>query len=201
MSDPIPPVSIRIDLAQPAQGGRELAALAAGIANPNESMRAAISLGMQKLAFVAQKERFSGTGPFAPAQNRLGVVTGRLRRDLHAEEVVMTATGYSVRIGSVVEYFGAHEVGFDGTVQVPAHTRSAYTVNRKARTGTSKRGKSFSVRANQYSVLSSSVRAHSKRMKVSARKPLRTAIEQHGANIIGKAIRDGLGKMNSNPLT
>jgi hypothetical protein len=45
------------------------------------------------------------------------------------------------------------------------------------------------VRANQYSVLPASVRAHSRRMNIPARKPLRTAIEEHGGKIIGGEIR------------
>jgi hypothetical protein len=188
------PLSFRIRFAPPSPDGRETIARVLAMAGPNESIRKAFSLGLQKLAFRAQKERFTGQGPFPVAQNRLGVVSGRLRRDLHAEAAVLTDTGVSGRIGAAVEYFGAHEVGFSGTVNVPAHTRKAYTVKRKERTRTSKSGKPFSIRANQYSVLPASVRAHSKRMNIPARKPLRTAIEEHGGKIIGTEIRNAIQK-------
>ena len=185
-------LSIRVTLASPSRDAGDAAARAAALATPNEPMRKAISLGLQKLALRAQKERFSGEGPFAVAQNRLGVVSGRLRRDLHAEPSEILGNGYSGRIGAAVEYFAAHEVGFSGTVQVKAYTRDAYTVKRQERTRTSRKGKQFSVRANQFSVLSGSVRAHSKQMRIPARKPLRTAIEQHGPTIMGEAIRKGV---------
>lgn len=191
---------MRVTFAKPAQGSGDPVAMAAAMGKPNEPMRKALSLGLGKLAFQAQKERFTGKGPFPASEHRLGVVTGRLRRDIHAEAVEITATGYRGRIGASVEYFGAHEVGFEGTVQVPAHTRQGYTVDRRARTATSKGGKNFSVRANQYSVLPQSVRAHSKKMKIAARAPLATAINQHGEAFLSEAIAAGVKQLSGGDL-
>ncbi len=169
------PLSFRIRFAPPSPDGREAIARVMAIAGPSETLRKAFTLGLQKLAFRAQKERFTGQGPFPVAQRRLGVVSGRLRRDLHAEDAVLTENGVSGRIGAAVEYFGAHEIGFDGTVSVRAHQRRAHTIKKK-----------------NLSRLEQSVRAHTKRMKVPARRPLRTAIEEHGGKIIGGKIRQAI---------
>ncbi len=192
----LPNISIRVMLAKPPQGAGDAIAAATAIAKPNAGMAKALSLGMQQLAIRAQKERFTGKGPFPVAEHRLGVVTGRLRRDIYAEPVEMTQTGYKGRIGAAVEYFGAHEVGFEGTVQVPAHQRAGYTVDRPARTRTSKKGNPFSIRANKFSVLPGSVRAHSKKLKIAARAPLRTALEEHSATILGAAIDAGVKQLS-----
>lgn len=184
--------SLRIELAVDVQGARKALADAMQCTRGNETVRKAIDLGMQKLAFQAQKERFTGNGPFPVSENRLGVVSGRMRRAIYARAATITADGYEAKIGAAVEYFAAHEFGFNGTVQVPQHQREAYSVNRAARTRTSKKGKEFSVRANQFSVLPGSVRAHARKVNIPARKPMRTAIEQHGARILSAAIKAAL---------
>lgn len=186
------PFSIRVRLAKPSQDAGGALAKARELTQPNAKVAGAITLGAQKLIFRAQKERFTGKGPFPVSECRLGVVSGRLRRDLHAEPVTITPSGYSFRMGSNVEYFGAHEMGFNGTVQVPAHQRGAYTVNRKPLSRTTKSGKVVEIPANQYSVLPQSVRAHSRTLKIPARKPLATAIQEHGAEIIGAEISKAL---------
>lgn len=192
MANKVPSFSIRVTLAKPSRDGEAALAKAAALSRPNEAMRSALSLGMQKLAFRAQNERFTGQGPFPVSARKLGNVSGRLKRELHAEPATISGRGYGGRIGAAVKYFGAHEVGFSGVVQVPEHRRDAYTVKRRAQSRTSKTGKQFSVRANQYSVLPGSVRAHSRKMNVPARKPLRTAIEEHGPKILGESIRKGV---------
>lgn len=190
-----PPISIRLQFAKPPQGGGDPVAMMAALAEPNERMRGALSLGLQKLAFRAQKERFTGQGPFPVSQNRLGVVSGRLRRDLHSEPAEITGRGYSGRIGAAVEYYGAHELGFSGTVNVPAHKRDARTVDRKAQTRTTKSGKAVSIRSNQFSLLPQSVRAHTRKVTIPKRAPLATAITQHGEAILGAEI----SKVINNP--
>lgn len=182
MPTAIPTFSLRIDLAAASRAAGAIDA-AASLAQ-SQRLLVAINAGMMELAAIAQKERFTGKGPFPVADQKLGVVTGRLRRDLHAEPVQLTTSGFSTRIGSNVEYFGAHEAGFDGTVQVKAHTRDRHEVNRPQQTRTSKGGKAFSIRANRYGLLSQSVRAHSRHMKVPARQPLITAIREHSQRII-----------------
>lgn len=166
---PIPSISFRInpaDLAR-ASGG----VLAAQNMQASPVILKAINAAMLELVTIAQKERFTGHGPFPIAEKKLGIVTDRLRRDLHAEPAKVTSNGFSARIGSNVEYFRAHELGFSGTVQVKAHKRSAYTV--------ASRG---------YSVLEQSVRAHSKQLSIPARMPLMTAIGQHSKRILSIAL-------------
>lgn len=194
----VPNLSLRVSLASPLRGLGDPAAMARAIADPNLAVQDALTIGASKLVFRAQRERFTGKGPFAPSMRKLGVVTGRLRRDLHAEQAVMIANGYRVRMGATVDYFGAHEVGFSGTVNVKAHRRAAHTVKRKKQTRMSRKGNAFSVRANQFSMLEQSVRAHTRRMDVPARMPLRTAIEEHSARIMGQELARAIrGIMNS----
>ena len=167
----IPQTSIRVRFAKPSQGSGDPLATAANVAKPSARIAKAITLGMRMLALQAQKERFTGQGPFPVAQKRLGVVTGRLRRDIHAEPATLTSTGYRGKIGSNVEYFGAHEVGFEGNVSVRAHTRAAHTIKKR-----------------NMSRLEQSVRAHVRHVKILARMPLRTAIEEHAERIIGAEV-------------
>lgn len=197
MDSALPNVSIRVIFAPPPRGSGDPVAIQRALSTPSETMGKALSLGLQKMTQVISRERFTGTGPFPVAQNRLGNITGETKRLLHSEPVSLSPRGYKARMGSIVEYLGAHEMGFDGTVQVPAHTRKAYTVDRPARTRTSKKGKEVSIRANSYSVLPQSVRAHSKKLKIARRAPLRTGIEQHGEKILGDAIRAGLKQITS----
>ena len=164
-----PSFSIRIKLVKPSRDVRDVMARMLRVRNGDEILRKNLELGLQLLTTQIQKERFTGKGAFPVSEKRLGVVTGRLRRDLHSEKVTIGGGRYQGRIGSAVEYFAAHELGFSGRVNVPAHKRSAYTTRRG------------------YSVLEQSVRGHSKQMKIPKRAPLRTGIEEHSARIIGGA--------------
>lgn len=181
MANPVP-FSLRVRFAKPSQEGGDALAAAREVSAPNEGMRRAITRGAQKLVLKAQKDRFTGQGPFPVAESRLGVVSGRLRRDLHAEEAVMSSTGYTVRMGATVEYFGAHERGFQGTVQVKQHVR--YPRKSMVRM---RKGKQVSIRLVDKS-RPISVRSHTRKMKVPARKPLATAITQHGGETFGAEI-------------
>lgn len=177
MSDPSR-LSIRISFTKPKPSADKALAQAAVLAKPNETLRNALTLGMQEIALKAQKERFTGKGPFPVSQHRLGNVSGRLKRDIHAEDATITATGYSARIGSVVEYFGIHELGFEGSVSVRAHTRKPHTIAKR-----------------NMSRLEQSVRSHSRQVKVPARAPLRHAIEDHALPILDNAISRALRKL------
>jgi hypothetical protein len=57
-----------------------------------------------------------------PRPNRLGVVTGRLWSSI-AQSVERDGDQVTIQIGSNVAYARAWEMGFSGTVNVPAHTR------------------------------------------------------------------------------
>lgn len=169
-----PSISMRITLAKPSRGVDDVRDALLRVSNGDEVMRKNLELGLMMLTTQVQKERFTGKGPFPVADKKLGVVSGRLRRDLHSEKVTITPGRYQGRIGSVVEYFAAHELGFNGKVNVPAHTRKAYTTRRG------------------YSVLEQSVRSHSRTMKVAKRAPLRTGIEEHSARILGAAANKAM---------
>ena len=114
-----------------------------------------------------QRKRFTGTAgkPFPVAQQKLRHDTTRLRRSLGASRaMVRQASTLRVGsgIGSNVVYFGVHEFGYDGTVAVPAHTRKM-----PARDMVSSKGKPYTIPAGLQNV-----RAHSRQMKVPARRPL-----------------------------
>lgn len=196
MPSGLPAFSLRVTLAKPPQGPGETAAR---VTRPNETMRNAITLGLQMLTLQAQRERFTGKGPFPVPERKLGVVTGRLRRDLHSEPAEVTGDGYRGRVGSVVEYFRGHELGFDGQVSVRAHVRAAREVNRKARKRTTKSGKEITIRANQFSLMPQSVRAHTRQMKVPERRPLRTAVEDHSVRILGQAVQRAIAQILNSP--
>lgn len=189
----IPPISLRILLAKPSPGEGDPAAMFDRLTHPNETMRQALSLGMQILTLQVAKERFTGQGPFPVSSNKLGVVSGRLRRDLHSEPIAITETGYSGRTGSAVEYFGPHEIGFSGEVSVRAHARAAHTL--AERPLVSKKGK-VTTRPAQ-SRLEQSVRAHKRNVKIPARRPLRTGIEQHSSRVLGAAITKAIKTLTS----
>jgi hypothetical protein len=87
-------------------------------------------------------------------------------------------------------------VGFEGTVQVKAHKRDAREVKRKKQTRVTKSGKAVSIRANRFSLLEQSVRAHSRKVSIPARRPLRTAIEKHSARIIGLELTRAINTLS-----
>jgi len=175
--------SMRVKLTIPARDAETIARDAAILAKANGKIAKALTLGLQMLTFQAQKERFTGSGPFPVAANRLGNISGRLKRDLHAETVEHTPTGYQGKIGSAVEYFGAHEVGFEGDVSVRAHTRAAHTLQKR-----------------NMSRLEQSVRSHKRHLKIPARRPLRTAIEEHAETIIGGQVHGAITRLLSSSL-
>lgn len=109
-----------------------------------------MTIGAQIIAGLVTEERLTGKGPFPVADHRLGVVTGRLRQSLRAAPARIEGESVIVSIGSPVEYAAAHEFGFSGDVKVPAHAR-----------------------------LGHSVRAHSRRVEIAERAPVRTGIREH----------------------
>lgn len=112
-----------------------------------------------------QRKRFTGVGPFPVPQQKLGHRSRRLIRSLGASRaIVRQASTLRVGsgIGSNVVYFGVHEFGFEGTVSVPAHTRKM-----PERQRVSSKGRQYTIPAGMQSV-----RAHSRRMRVPARRPL-----------------------------
>ena len=130
----------------------------------------------------AVKNRFTGKGPFPVAQNRLGIVTNRLRKSMRATGAqVDSASGrVSVSLGTHVSYFAPHEFGFRGRAQVKGHTRRAV-----ANTARTPRGRLTKKTINDLknSILVrgrknfSYVKPHSRRVNIPARRPLGTELE------------------------
>lgn len=118
-----------------------------------------------------QRGRFTGVGPFPVSLQRLGHVSRRLIRSLGASRAAVRDAGslsVASAMGSNVSYFGPHEFGFDGAVQVPAHSRRMPEIER-----TSRSGRRYRVPAH-----TQSVRAHSRRMRVPERRPLRAGLAE-----------------------
>lgn len=127
-----------------------------------------------------QRARFTGVGPFPVPQQKLGHRSRRLIRSLGASRaVVRDAAALSVGsgIGSNVKYYGPHEFGFVGDVEVPAHTREMPEMTRKT-----KSGRAYTIPAH-----TQSVKAHSRRAKVPERRPLRAGLAEEATQEIYKA--------------
>ena len=77
-----------------------------------------LSRGLQQAVSIAQTKYLSG-----PRPQRLDKVTGRLLNSI-THRVVATETGVLGMIGTNIPYAAYHELGFKGTVNVKAHTRT-----------------------------------------------------------------------------
>jgi len=82
----------------------------------------------------------------------LGVVTGRLRSSVNFQPV---RGNLAIEFGTDVPYGRAHELGFSGSVRVPAHSRLGFQV-----------------------------RAHSRKMNLRARPFLKTAIKDESPKFL-----------------
>lgn len=127
------------------------------------------------------QNRMSARGP-----ETLGVVTSRLRRSVRPSKAVVSGTAIESAIGSNVRYMGAHEYGFVGTVQVPQHTRRNAMLD-LLETGEGKRverWESFGIRGKKTKVAGgvSVVRAHTMRLNIKERAPLRRGINDRLPN-------------------
>lgn len=136
--------------------------------------------GANEVMGRAVRGRFTGQGPFPVSQNKLGIVTNRLRKSLRTTPVQVNAgTGeISISQGSNVSYFASHEFGYKGRVQVRGHTRKA------VRAATNKRGKLTRTNINdrKVSILVrgranySLVKPHGRKVNIPSRKPLGTEL-------------------------
>lgn len=136
-----------------------------------EAIRKGLDRANPIVASRVNRARFTGGGPFPVSQHKLGHVSRRLTRSLnHSRAVINNAAKLQVGsgIGSNVDYFGAHEFGYDGPVQVPAHSRQMPETTRKT-----KAGRQYTVPAH-----TQSVKAHSRRLKVPRRAPLLTGLQE-----------------------
>ena len=118
----------------------------------------------------------------------LHVQTGRLRRSITANfEGAGTGT-FRALVGTNVQYARVHELGFNGTVKVPAHTVKAHQ-----RTQTMAFGKLLKAPMT-VTVRDHVVKESSREMNMPARPFLRPALEENKARILG-SIRQALGRI------
>jgi hypothetical protein len=148
------------------------------------AMRTGLNRGLELVLSRVQATRFTGEGPFPVSEHRLGHVTTRLRTSLRVIPATVDAEGVEGAIGSNVKYFAVHEYGFNGAVQVRAHSRLR-VVNDKGRPV--RAGAAKPTRTRVFTGYEGTVKAHSRRMNVPARAPLRTGI-QEGAPLIANAL-------------
>ncbi len=166
----------------------------------------AIGQAAQAIAGTAQKDRFSGTGPFPIAAGKLGVRTGRLRRSIRATKPQLNLrTGeISVSLGSNVVYFAIHEFGFTGDVQVKGHTRRTtgaqkflrgkLTKNYQARLKKKLTNRNLNATRKPGSLATTTqVKPHKRKLKVAARAPLGTQLRHISTRLaFMKALRNAL---------
>jgi len=105
-----------------------------------------------------QATKLSRRGP-----RTLGVVTNRLRGSLRKRKATVRGNGRIISaIGTNVVYAGVHEFGFKGRVSVRAHVRKGGVIFGRVQTS---KEKIF-------------VRAHSRRVRIKERAPIRRGIEE-----------------------
>ncbi len=189
--DPIPSFSIRMDLTglqNASQAVKDAAAL-----RDSPQMEKALNEALLEIVEIAGLERFTGKGPFPFSEHRLGNISGAMKRFLYAEPAKKTADGYTSRMGSSVEYFGIHEFGFDGEVSVREHTRKAATITKPGPWRATPKGVLMSVRKKSLLMKDGKVKAHTRKLKIEARQPLRSALADHSPRIIEDTIKRVFG--------
>lgn len=135
-----------------------------------EAARVELDATNQIVLGAVLAKHFTGQGPFAAADHRLGVVTNRLRSSMRTTLATVEEGGLSFQIGSNVEYFGAHEFGFQGAVAVAGHSR------RITKNQSFKFGGAVTRRVTQKQ--DAFVRPHTRQLNIPERAPLRTGLEE-----------------------
>ena len=165
-----------------------------------KQLLAAIVRGQTKgTAFIhgaITKERLTGQGPFPVDQHRLGVKSGLMRKSLRWTKAESNGNTVTSAIGTNVRYAGAHEFGFSGNVQVKAHTRVHYTektakgtksISGKSALRVSRKG---GKRALNIDFKSGQVRAHTRKVNILERAPIRTGVREHRDVIATEIARE-----------
>lgn len=133
--------------------------------------------------------------PYPPQQGRLRNPNGHLLRSLRASEAVVVGGAIESAIGTNIEYAGVHEFGFVGTVQIAAHRRQRAPRGKAPTTSTFDfaSGKITKKKKRSKGNVSGSieVRAHSRRMNIPVRAPIRRGVEDRAtqyANALAAAV-------------
>lgn len=171
-------LSIRVTKDQSAA----LLALRGGMARLLPPLARAWASGAQEVLGRAVKNRFTGKGPFPVSENRLGIVTNRLRKSLRATPLQVNASAgtASISMGSNVNYYRGHEFGFKGRVQVKGHTRRGVANTARTTRGKLTRG-TINAEKNRIQITGrrnfSYVKPHSRRVNIPPRRPLGTELK------------------------
>ena len=172
-----------------------------------------IARGLEQAVSISQNQYLNATrlmkGEQGPKRG-LSELTGRLRRSI-VQKTSRTSEGVVGRIGTNVPYGRYHELGFHGTINIPAHQRlpgrqfqmGNLTIGERTaeRLGLlTKRGK-LRKRANAVEVddsrlVASDVRAHQRTVNYAGRPFLRPAVKE-ALPLVLKAIREELEKGKS----
>jgi hypothetical protein len=155
-----------------------------------DAMRRRMDTENQFTVDAIVEKRLTGKGPFPPAEHRLGERTHRLRPSLRRTDSEVSGSAVMGSIGTNVIYAGVHEYGFDGEVTIRPHSRKR--IETQSFAGLGKRTLRRKVRkADTF------VGAFKRRMKLPARAPITTGVEERipalGAGI-SQAIVDGMMK-------
>jgi hypothetical protein len=127
-----------------------------------------------------QRTRATGKGPFPVAEGKLGVRSNRYRGSLRRSAAEVSGGSIVSAIGTNIAYAAAHEFGFAGSVEVPAHTRrrfGKFTTGGVAvfdpRTGRIKKSRK---RVVELQTGAHQVKAHKRQLNIPARAPIQRGI-------------------------
>jgi hypothetical protein len=168
-------------------------AVLAGVKQIPQKALQGIARGMdranQLTVGVIQKDflNFPKGGPTSPIGLRHQ--SGHLKRSVRASKAVIVGESVISAIGSNVKYAGVHEYGFNGRVNIPAHTRkpgrsflvggklvSQRTVRDLLTKAGKVRKKAGLIEVHGTRAVIIEVKAHTKVLKLPARSPIRRGI-------------------------
>jgi phage gpG-like protein len=177
-------MAVQLDVSLTREGAEAIARFSAFPARLLPTLARGLDTGLELALARTTATRFVGKGPFPVADKRLGIVTRRLSTSLRRSAAVISGDTISARIGTNVKYFGIHEFGFNGTVAVRAHARVRVYAAEPTRNARGRLVKNTREVSGQ-------VRAHQRRVNVTAREPLKTGLSEN-AGLIGRSISAAL---------
>jgi len=178
---------------------RALQGIARGMDRSNQ-----LTVGVIQKNFL----NFPKGGPTSPIGLRHQ--SGHLKRSLRASKAVIHGDAVTSAIGSNVKYAGVHELGFNGRVNIPAHTRkpgrsflvggklvSQRTVRDLLTKGGKVRKKAGIIEVHGTRAVIIEVKAHTKLLKLPARSPIRRGIAYNLAQTRSIVSAEVLKAMNA----
>jgi phage gpG-like protein len=146
------------------------------------NLRATLNTQNEETVGHIKRERATGHGPFPVAEHRLGVRDNRYRPSIRKSSAVVNGNILVASIGSNVEYAGAHEFGFSGSVFVRGHARAQASRNVRGKVDGKRRLTAQGIAL---------VRGHNRAMNIPARAPITTGIEDRAA-AVSQALSDSV---------